>query len=408
MLLETPWRQYAIRTVSVLWFCILCFSADPRPSKAGEPILRTSTAAAFDYFEDTLPAIRDLLSGMESAPERSLFSRDKESYQDDLDEYLDDAIALLLPETPLKIRSELRRLDSELESLREERFNRDAARILGQGNQDERSEIKGVITSVIGDNASDLIFGMSVDDKIDSLEKQRQILILDFQDNMEKDFGTRLTVRQCESLLYQVNGEDLLRSIFAAKVLTEIEAHIRVILMSSDEDFSKKVRTKYYGLALIVRLIVERLTDEHLSNYDEKYFPALSNLADENERIRSDNVRLLNELENRSHAKLKIEQNIRSLENARSAIDRYREVLEEKREKVADMRDKASRDARVARFTLQTLEHVMNVGDVASRALEEFNSLSQLKPPDLLPLDNDKLYDEFLDISKELAVRVVD
>jgi len=368
--------------------------------------LNPITATLFDYFQNTFPSIRKVISDMESAPQTSLFSRDKKSYQNELDDYLDEAVSLLLPETPIKIRRELRRMDSELESLREEKSNREAERILGRESQEEMSEIKAVVVSVIGDSASTLIFGKDINAKIDEFEKQRNILIYEFQDNMENEFGINLTTKQCESLLYQVNGEDLIGAISAAMVLTEIEAHIRKIMLSADEDFSKKVRMKYYGLALIVRLTIERLTEKHLVNYDEKYLPALSDLEDDNTRLQSDSTRLLDELKDRSQDKLKIEQNIRSLNSARRAIDYYRDMLMAKRNRVEQMLREASKDAKVARSTLQTLEHVMSVGGVASRALEEFNSLSRLRPPDLLPLDDEKLYNDFLDISRELAVKV--
>lgn len=77
-----------------------------------------------------------------------------------------------------------------------------------------------------------------------------------------------------------------------------------------------------------------------------------------------------------------------------------------KREEVNRMLRDAASDAKVARSTLRTLEHVMSVVNIASRALEEFNSLSQLNTHDLLPLDDDNLYNDYLDISRSLAVKL--
>ena len=56
------------------------------------------------------------------------------------------------------------------------------------------------------------------------------------------------------------------------------------------------------------------------------------------------------------------------------------------------MHKDAARDRKVARSTWRTLEHVASVGSVVSTALEEFNTLSELRPADLLPLDDEKLY----------------
>ena len=65
----------------------------------------------------------------------------------------------------------------------------------------------------------------------------------------------------------------------------------------------------------------------------------------------------------------------------------------------------AHKDALVARGTLRTLEVVMNVEHVASKALAEFAALSEVSSPDLLPLDDQELYSQFLDISKILSAK---
>ena len=108
----------------------------------------------------------------------------------------------------------------------------------------------------------------------------------------------------------------------------------------------------------------------------------------------------------RRHDRLKIEHNNRALDRARTAIDEYRGVLKRKRERVNGMLKDAAAEAKVARSMWRTLEHVMGVVDIASTALDEFNSLSQLSARDLLPLDDEKLYNDYLDISRSLAVKL--
>ena len=292
-----------------------------------------------------------------------------------------------------------------MDLLREAKSNFEANRALGRAPKADTSGLETKIRSVLGSRLSELVFGddlVDLDTQIRELKAQRSKLVHTFRDSLENEFGTILDLKQCEALLYQANGNDLLGAIAVARRLTEIEGRIRTVLLNSNTDITTKVRVKYYGLALIVRLTVERLTERHLRNYDEKYLPALAELEEDNIRIRRENIRLLSELEDRRH----VEHNIRTLDKARAAIDKYRAVLKRKRKAVNRMLKDAARDAKVARSTLRTLEHAISVGDIASRALAEFHSLSQVSAADLLPLDDEKLYEDYLDISRSLAVKL--
>lgn len=359
------------------------------------------------HLQEELPSIREIIGEMDAAPLSSFFSRDKESYEAELNDYLDDALSLLLPEMYGNIRQELQDIDTRIEDLRKEKSAMEAERAFRGAENEGTSEVESAVRSVLGDDVGKFLFGDDLESEIHEFEKQRDQLIEYFRDQMHTQFGLTLTYRQCESLLYQVNGGDLIEAIAVARVLTDVEAHIRDIIATQSENFSKEVRRQYYGLALVVRLIIERLTERHLDNYDEKYLPALTELQQENERLRDDTVSILEEVTGHdTNRESVMQQNISSLDMARRAIDYYREMLKERREKVSRMLAEARQEALVARSTLMTLEHVMNVGHVASKAFEEFSSLSQLSAPDLLALDDQQLYAEFLDISRSLSVKI--
>lgn len=409
MSLEQPWPQCTRCTAWVLRLCLFFLITTFTASSATGQTLSMETADFFAYFDKYFPSIRTTIEDIDSAPETSSplwpFTRNRDSYAADLNEYLDDAISLLLPKDLINFRTEFTRIDSDLDLLREAKSNFEANRALGRAPKADTSGLETKIRSVLGSRLSELVFGddlVDLDTQIRELKAQRSKLVHTFRDSLENEFGTILDLKQCEALLYQANGNDLLGAIAVARRLTEIEGRIRTVLLNSNTDITTKVRVKYYGLALIVRLTVERLTERHLRNYDEKYLPALAELEEDNIRIRRENIRLLSELEDRRH----VEHNIRTLDKARAAIDKYRAVLKRKRKAVNRMLKDAARDAKVARSTLRTLEHAISVGDIASRALAEFHSLSQVSAADLLPLDDEKLYEDYLDISRSLAVKL--
>ncbi len=373
---------------------------------AEESGLNPTTLDVFEHFQDSIPAIRGVLADIDSAPEWSLIARNKESYGKELDSHLDEAIANLLPEGHAAIRDELFSLDSDLTTLREEMFTLDAERSFGGGGPERDSELEMTLRSLMGEGVSRVVFGQNLETRIRELESRRMTLISDFRRYMNQELSMELTARQCESLLYQVNGKDLVDAIAAAKVLSELEEHLRDAYSRADKDFSRTVQLRYYRLALIVRLTIMRLTERHLQNYDEKYLPALAELEFDNDRLRTDNLHLLTEVDDREQDRVKIEHVVRALDLARRAIDLYRHVLERSRDKSVRMLEDARRSVKLAQATLQTLEHVAKVQDVASGALKEFDALSELEAPDLLPLDDKALYDSLLDISRSLNDRL--
>ena len=361
--------------------------------------------AYFNKYDDDIKYLLDKIAETPKEPS-GLFSKNKSSYEADLDEYLDEALSLLLPDRLINFRPAFRHMDTEIELLRKAKSDIEVERALGLvPPQPDPSRLKNTIRGVLGSGISGLVFGVEVEDieaQIRELENQREALIYSLRESLENEFGMILKVKHCEALLYQANGEDLLGGIAVARSLSKIEGNIKSVLVKSSDDLVGDVRLKYYRFAVIVRSMIERLTEKHLNNYNEKYLPALTELVDDNDRNQGENRQLLGD----GKDGVKIEHNIRSLERARLAIDKYRVMLTGKRDAVSRMLESATREVKVARATLQTLQHVMSVGEVVLRALEEFNALSELSATDLLPLDDEELYNDYLDISRSLAVKL--
>ena len=236
-------------------------------------------------------------------------------------------------------------------------------------------------------------------------EGKRDELLEGFRDLVRGEYGLELDRSGIEALLYQVNGADLVDGIVVAKILTRVEAHIRDIISEATGVAAPEVRLRYYGFALVVRLLVERLHARHLENYDALHFTGLDDLERENQEALRENESTLAKVKADKHHRVIVETNLRVLGMAKRAIAEYRAVLKRRHEKTNRMLREAHKDALVARSTLRTLEMVMNVERVASKALAEFAALSEVSSPDLLPLDDQELYSQFLDISKLLFAR---
>ena len=377
----------------------------PFPACSQDGPLNSQVTQLIRHFQDELPSIQETIQKMDEAPESGTFVIwDKESYQDDLNGHLDDALSIVLPDSYRNTRETLQEIDDSLNQLREEESKLEAERALEALRPSDRPGIVGRVVSWITDE--------DIEDQIRDLraktaeqERKRDELFESFRELVRDEFDLELERSDIEALLYQINGADLVDAIVVAKILTRVEVHIRDIITETTGVAAPEVRLQYYGFALIVRLIVERLHARHLENYDTLYLTALDELERENQDTLRDSESTLAMVKADEHRRVTIETNLRVLGMAKRAITVYRELLEKRRKKTDYMLREAHKDALVARDTLRTLEMVMNVEHVASKALAEFAALSEVSSPDLLPLDDQELYSQFLDISKNLSAK---
>ncbi len=404
---SSPPRRHTVSVPSVaaLVTALLVGLSIPFAASSGGGLLNSRATELIRHLQEDLPSIRETIRKLDEAPESGTFVIwDKEAYQDDLNGHLDDALSILLPESYLQTRESLQEIDESLEELRTEESKLEAERALEAIRPtDEPGVVGRVVEWLTYEDIDDRIRDLRA--KTAEQERKRVQLLEDFRDLVREELGLELARSDIEALLYQVNGADLMDGIVVAKVLTRVEAHIRDIIAEATGVAAPDVRLQYYGFALVVRLIVERLHARHLENYDTLYLTALDELERENQEALRENESTLAKVKSDEQRRVTVETNIRLLGMARRAIVVYRDLLERRREKTNRMLSEAHKDALVARGTLRTLEMVMNLEHVASKALAEFAALSEVSSPDLLPLDDQELYGQFLDISKTLSAK---
>ena len=392
-------HRTAAQLGSMFLMCFLCLSI----VSAQESGVSPEASQLILHLRDEFPSIRKTIQKLDEAPEAGRFTIwDKNKYQEDLNEYLDDALSLLLPEIYRTTKEGLQDIDKKVGELRKEKSDMQTARALeARSPRAKPGIVRRMLSWLPKDEYTEKV--QALEDEITQLNGRRNQLIHDFRSAAKKQFGIEFEENQIEVLLYQVNGADLVDAVAVANILTDVEAHIRNIIVDPEDAVAPEVRLQYYGFALIVRLVIERLHARHLENYDAIYLPALSELEQENQRTMDENLQTLTSVKEDKQRRTTIEANIRVLGMAKKAVTDYREILIKRRDTTKHLLQEAHKDALVARSTLMTLEMVMNVEHVASKALAEFAALSRLDAPDLLPLDDQEMYHQYLDISRLLS-----
>ena len=157
---------------------------------------------------------------------------DKDSYQDDLNGHLDDALLILLPESYWKTRETLQAIDESLEELRTEESKLEAEKALEAIRPtDELGAVGRVVDWLTEEDIDDRIRDLRA--KTADQERKRERILEDFRELVKEEFGLELERSHIEALLYQVNGADLVDAIVVARVLTRVEAHIRDIIVEA-------------------------------------------------------------------------------------------------------------------------------------------------------------------------------
>lgn len=81
----------------------------------------------------------------------------------------------------------------------------------------------------------------------------------------------------------------------------------------------------------------------------------------------------------------------------------YRNVLLSRQKKTMKAHEAATEDVKVALQTLKALETAGELGTVYGESTAEFNELIQIKAPDLMPLDDESVLEQFIEISRNVG-----
>ena len=154
-------------------------------------------------------------------------------------------------------------------------------------------------------------------------------------------------------------------------------------------------------MAAITRLIIVRMHERHLGSYDQVWLPRLDALAADNRALIEETTRLRDAAtgEGRRDA---YEANLDVQGQIADAMTRCRAVLMERSDRTEDSLTTAREDAEVAVNTLKTLKSAVQLSGLMTQRLEEFTRLMSVDAPTLLPLDDEAMFERFLDISRQI------
>ncbi len=360
-----------------------------------------SSQPVLENLSDNLAEMRELLDEKENAAESTLFTRGKEDVQEDLNDYLDEALEFLVSEAYPNARERIIGLDAEMLIL-QARLNEMQVELI---DAQPSSEVEGLVDKVLlrefASGSSEWLtreIGATQENIQENKDLQTRI-VKEFSSTLSEQYGIDINREEARSLLYQVNGSSIVESLVFFKTLKIIENRIGEIRSTSPGD---AVMRKYYGLAAILRLVAARLHAVHLEQYDSKWLPSVEALYQEHRELIEETEFALDGATN-SQRRLIYENNLKIQEDIAEVIDDYRDMLQKRRDLTRERLREVELDAAVAINTLKTLESAAILFEQFISNSAEFEALSKVRTDDLIPLDDSEIFEHYLDISRKLA-----
>jgi hypothetical protein len=357
-------------------------------------------APVIEGIEEDLGAIRGIIEEMDTARATPLpLFRDREDVREDLNRQLDRILTLVLGDLYPQSRARLFALDEEAEALGERVAGLEVDRLTAPRSED----VAGILDQTLNRFAPGSL--EAIDAEVAALERQREelgrrraALLREFAEELRARYGVEITEAEAEAALYQVNGVTIVESAVAFEVVRKIEERLGEIRQASDDD---AVLRRYYAVAAVTRLLIQRLYERHLLDYDEVWLPRLREIEARNDRLMAETEAAIAAADEARRGAY--ESNLAVQREVDEVIDAYRAMLEERRDLTESGLAVAEADAAVALNTLKTLEAAVSLQSQMLWSREEFETLMEIAPPELIPLDDEEMFQRFLDVSRELA-----
>lgn len=350
-----------------------------------------------------LDDLRDILRDREGAKiQSSYFGKSKGDYTDDINDLLDNLFEVIVGdiysqtrEALLDIEDKLDEVDLQISALKIDRLTAPPSNVdlsildkamLREFSKGSKEDIDQLIAAL--------------DEQLGSLNIEKDDQIFSFIGSLQQKYGVNLSFEQARSALYQLNGSSMIESAAMFSVALQVEE--RVAEIRQIQSGKSTVLQRYYGVVAINRLLLLRMYERHLAQYEEDWLPRL-------EKLRLVTVSLTQKTE-KSMSQVSNDSNRRSLSNNLSiqkltldTIDRYAQLLKDRERVIQEGLAVAQENALVSLNTLSTLENAIQLSDEILSNQSEFQALMAIETPQLIPLDDDEAADMFLSLSRELA-----
>lgn len=335
-----------------------------------------------------------------SLPESKMLGRDQEDATEDMNELMDEALAVMnLPDVQ-EMRRRYRELEENLADARSNLSVLKERRVFAQ-----EGEASTLAKYTPTDTLKNLTASTRAD--YDELIAANEKEIARYQAELDRhrevmseslaSIGIDMAPDQLELWLSSAIGDDVMSMSVVFQSIREVTLRLEELTAESGENLAFAKR--YYGMVVILHKLIVRMQQTFVDRVDNEVLPKLASYREEADDIIAQSKRLIREGGNRAS----LESNIDSNELTKRAIALYEEVVRGQRDKVAKAMSISQREEKVAINTYRTVQLSSNVTSLIREGADTFKTLSNLQVPETAEFQNEQVRTEFRKLTERMA-----
>lgn len=362
-----------------------------------ETILKFDTREVLGALEDAL-VVHDEIPTLE---ESTFIGRDQEDAEADLDELVEDAMALFESEAINDLRTQYRELEERIENQKQNLSEYRSERVLAI--EDGRSlrtklmpgdALKSYVAVTKADydmliEASENNIKAYEEDKARTMTQMSQAL---------NAIGVDLDSDQLEAMMSSVVGDDIVTMSVVFSAIKDMTTQLAELTQSSGEDLAHA--KKYYGMVVVLHRIMAHMQASFIADVDETYLPKLTQYRNDAQS----NIEESRDLISAGGNEATLENNIESNKLTIRVIELYADMIEGQRDKVAAAHEVTVREMKVADNTYRTVSLSSSVVSMIREGANTFDQLISLQMPDIREFQNEEVREEFRNLTERLAI----
>ncbi|MDR1873364.1 MAG: hypothetical protein LBS60_15810 [Deltaproteobacteria bacterium] len=309
---------------------------------------------------------------------------DKKDIQNDINSFLDKALAELLDDSAIKTKNEINELEEENKSLTEKIAKYEMEKSSAPSSS-SKLKFWEKSTGDLDDNIRST--QRKIDDNNAKIRSKRRDIKADLA-RAKID----LTDDQIKTLLITVSGQDQLDAIVALKNLYALTDALKKLMANSN---NLTINKKYYGVFLLATEAHQRQLVLFISRLNNQYLPKLKALKEENQALLAKTRRLAEG--NRIY-----QSNVEAQEITNIVADKYRDLLINQR---GNLENRLETITEILKYVENTYRTVSLASSLATSMEDGINTLQALLEMPIIPpvAFENNLEATFLELSAKLS-----
>jgi len=361
-----------------------------------DAVLNFDTREVLGALGDAL-AVHDEIPSLE---ESKFIGRDQEDAKADLDDLVEDAMALFESEAINNLRSQYRELEERIEDQKQKLTKYRTERVLAvEDGRSLGSQLMpgDTLKSYVAVTKEDYDMLIEATEKNIAAYEEETALTLTRMSQALTTIGVDLDPDQLEAMMSSVVGDDIVSMSVVFNAIRDMTTQLAELTEGSGEDLAHA--KKYYGMTVVLHRIMAYMQESFIVDVDEKYLPKLTLYRNSARSNIKESKKLMREGGNETTLKNNIQSNKLTI----SVIDLYADMLKRQRDKVAAAHEVTVREMNVANNTYRTVALSSSVVSMIREGANTFDRLISLQMPDIREFQNEEVREEFRNLTEQLA-----